>query len=178
MKDNFSRCLTYVLKSEGGYVKNLKDKGGPTNFGITQHVYDDWLASHHLDSQDVARISGVEVEAIYLNNYWIPIHGDLLPVGIDYAAFDYAVNSGDLWAEKEVQHAVRDLQAAADVVIDGVIGPKTLAAIGKCDPKALIDDLCNDRLIFLRHLKNYPTFGKGWDARVERVRATAKGMVA
>lgn len=184
MKDNFSRSLAYVLRSEGGYVNNAADKGGPTNRGITQATYDKWLASHHLQSESVARISGVEVEAIYHAFYWQPIRGDDLPAGVDYATFDFAVNSGDSLAEKDLQHDINInraklfVQRSAGVVEDGVIGPVTLAALQGIPATDLIDTLCDERLEFLKGRSNFNVFGKGWLNRVASVRVQAKAMAA
>jgi len=178
MRQNFPLALAYVLHHEGGFVNDPRDPGGATNKGVTQAVYDKWRASHSLPRQSVALIAPVEVEAIYLNLYWLPLRSDDLPSGVDYCAFDYAVNSGDHQAASEVEHAARDLQAAVAVQIDGDIGPITLSAIARCDPKAVIEDICADRLVFLRHLKTFPIFGAGWTARVHEVQAQAEAMLA
>lgn len=168
MKDNFSRCLAYVLKSEGGYVNNPADKGGPTNYGITQAVYDEYRKSHGLPLQSVEDISGIEVEAIYLLKYWEPIQGDSLPSGVDYCTFDYAVNSG-------IVRAVRALQKAVGVDVDGIVGPQTIAAANAAPD--VIDAICDARLAFLKGLSNWKVFGRGWSKRVSDVRKQAKGMV-
>jgi lysozyme family protein len=184
VKDNFSLSIALVLRSEGGYVNNATDKGGPTNRGITQATYDRWRSLHGLPLQPVARISGVEVEAIYHAFYWQPVHGDDLPAGVDYATFDFAVNSGDTIAEKDLQHdininrAIRFMQRGAAVVEDGVIGPVTLAALQGIPPAQVIDTLCDERVAYLKTLSRFPIFGKGWLNRVESVRAQAKAMAA
>ena len=41
----FDQLVDRVLEREGGYVNHPDDRGGPTNYGITQRVYSDWLAS-------------------------------------------------------------------------------------------------------------------------------------
>jgi lysozyme family protein len=84
--------------------------------------------------------------------------------------FDCAVNSGP-------GRAAMLLQQAIGVWPDGVIGPKTMAAIKATDAKATVDRFCDLRLAFLRGLPTWPTFGKGWERRVEDVRRQAKGMV-
>ena len=57
--------------------------------------------------------------------------------------------------------------------VDGIIGPATLAAIGRRDPEALVNAICDERMAFLRSLKTFSTFGKGWTRRVSEVRALA-----
>src|SRR5690606_10887140 len=97
--------------------------------------------------------------------------GDDLPSGVDYAVFDFSVNSG-------VSRAAKYLQALVGVAQDGVIGPKTLAAVAAYDPTKLVDRLCDRRMTFLRNLKTWNTFGRGWTSRVEGVRELAKRMAA
>jgi len=101
--------------------------------------------------------------------YWDKIKADQLPSGVDYAAYDFAVNSG-------TGKAAKFLQEIAGVVADGAIGPKSLEAINACDPKQTIDDLCDMRLNFLKHLSTFDTFGKGWSIRVADVKAKASSM--
>ena len=43
MENLFETALLFVLKWEGGYVNNKYDKGGATNYGITQNTYNNWL---------------------------------------------------------------------------------------------------------------------------------------
>ena len=89
--------------------------------------------------------------------------GDDLPAGLDYAMFDFAVNSG-------VRLAVRKLQGILAATVDGAMGPKTLAAVqsyvNTYGLTELIDYLCRERMRFLKALDTFPTFGKGWTARV------------
>lgn len=146
MYSNFSRSLTAVLKSEGGYVNNPRDPGGATNKGITQAVYDDWCVKGNRARQSVQFIHDDEVEAIYRAQYWNVIHGDDLPLGLDYVMFDYAVNSGP-------GRALRAYQSGAS-----------------------IDAICDYRLAFLKSLSTWAYFGKGWTNRVASVRALAKAM--
>jgi lysozyme family protein len=169
VRENFAQSLAYVLQSEGGYVDDPQDPGGATNFGITQQVYDDWRKSHGLNQQSVRDIDPNERDAIYNANYWKPISGDDLPSGVDYATFDFAVNSG-------VNRAARFLQKAVGVAEDGDIGPVTLNAVADVPPLILIRSLCNTRLQFLQTLPNFARFGNGWTARINDVRAQAGAM--
>jgi lysozyme family protein len=158
MNNNFNRCLELVLEHEGGYVNHPKDPGGATNFGVTQKVYDAYRKTRARGYQSVKYITEAEVNAIYKIQYWDRIQGDMLPMGVDYAVFDFAVNSG-------VDRASKTLQAVCGVATDGVIGAVTIAAVGK--PVDVINAICDRRMSFLRRLKHFVTFGKGWTRRVE-----------
>lgn len=169
MKENFAPSLAAVLIHEGGFVLSQHDPGGATCKGVTQQVYDDWRVSHGEPKRTVRDIDQAEVEALYRANYWDRIRGDDLPKGVDYCVFDFAVNSG-------VNRAARFLQRAAMVAEDGVIGPATLATVNKAYPTGLVDLICDLRLCFLKSLKTWQFFGRGWGKRVEEVRARAKDM--
>lgn len=158
----FQSYLPLILMHEGGYVNHPKDPGGATNKGITQRVYDEYRKTSGQMPQSVKNISDKEVESIYRVKYWIAIRGDDLPLGWDYAVFDFAVNSGP-------GRAIRLMQLALGIRDDGVIGPKTLAAF-KPDPRKSFDSYMDKRREFLRSLSTFPTFGKGWLRRVEDVR--------
>lgn len=169
MNGNFESSLSKVLVHEGGYVNNPKDPGGETNKGVTKAVYDSYRRDHGAPVQSVRLISDAELGAIYKSRYWDKLSGDLLPSGLDYAAFDFAVNSG-------VDRAAKYLQSLVGAVQDGKIGPRTIAAIEDQDAADLVDLLCDKRLAFLRSLPTWATFGKGWASRVASVRAAAMGM--
>jgi len=169
MNTNFDKCLALVLIHEGGFVNHPRDPGGATNRGVTQAVYDAYRKTRGRGQQSVKFITDDEVKAIYKFQYWDRVQGDLLPRGLDYAVFDFAVNSG-------VGRASKYLQAVLGVAQDGVIGAKTLAAVQS--PYNAINALCDRRMSFLRNLKTFLTFGKGWTRRVQDVRAHALEMAS
>ena len=70
-------------------------------------------------------------------------------------------------------HAAKYLQRLAGVEPDGIIGPKTLAAVCKADPARMANLLCDRRLEFLKDLLTWRYFKKGWSARISRVRKAA-----
>ena len=166
MKENYPQALKQVLKYEGGYVDHPKDPGGPTNKGVTQAVYDNWRKSQNLPIQSVRAIADSEVAAIYKNLYWDRISGDLLPSGVDFAVFDFAVNSG-------VSRAAKTLQAVVGVTQDGVIGPATIQAA----KTYVAMSVTNKRLAFMQSLSIWSTFGKGWSARIADVKAQIISLV-
>jgi lysozyme family protein len=93
-----------------------------------------------------------------------------LPAGVDYAVFDYGVNSGIGRAGKVLRRMLK-LSDRTGAVTDEVI-----AVAGKSVPGDLVIAICTERLAFLKALKTFPVFGRGWTARVNGVRATALAM--
>ena len=159
---NFKPSLKLVLAHEGLFSDHPKDPGGATMKGVIQTVYDAYRLKKGLPLRSVRLITQAELEDIYGVQYWRTVHGDELPAGLDYAVFDYAVNSGP-------GRAVKDLQRCIGVKVDGVIGMGTLAAVkaaADLGEEKLIDDYCQRRLRFLKSLKTWSTFGKGWKRRV------------
>ena len=169
MKSNYEEALAAVLKHEGGFSNHPKDPGGATMRGVTQAVYDDYRTNHSAVKQSVAKIEERELQAIYRQQYWDKVWGDLLPSGVDYAVFDFAVNSG-------VKRAAEYLQRVAGVTPDGQIGNVTLAAVKAKDAEMVVNKLCDNRLAFLKRLSTWGTFGKGWENRVVGVRALALSL--
>ena len=170
MKDNFEECLALVLKHEGGYVNNSKDPGGMTNLGVTKKVWESWVG-HPVDEAAMRALGPADVAPLYKKNYWDKIRGDDLPLGVDYACFDLAVNSG-------TGRAARILQACCGVNQDGVIGPQTLAVVETHSPMDLSQQICENRLEYLQGLPTWTTFGRGWGRRVEEVKKVAMDMAA
>ena len=167
----FDECLSHVLKYEGGYVNHPNDKGGATNHGITQSVYDDWRISRGFPRQPVSGISKDEVKAIYLARYWILGKCQHLPAPLDLVHFDSGVNHG-------LTQAAKFLQRALDVADDGVIGPMTLNALKEDTEGGNVDYLCHrildQREDFYTSLAakkpSQKVFLKGWMNRITEVR--------
>ena len=106
----FAACIPIILMSEGGYVNNPRDPGGPTNLGITQQTLSGWLG-HAASVADVQALTQAQVEPIYQADYYNAAHCQQLAAGIDLMIFDEAVNQG-------VGRAIRTLQQAAGVTAD------------------------------------------------------------
>ena len=164
----FDDALRRLLIHEGGYTNHPSDPGGPTKFGITIHDYRNHVKAR-ASAADVRAMRLEEAEAIYRDKYWQAMRCDELPAGLDYAVFDYEVNSG-------VSRAAKVLQRLLGFSADGRIGDALLAAVRKRDAADLIARLCDERLAFLQRLKTWPVFGAGWGHRVKEVRAAALAM--
>jgi lysozyme family protein len=176
-RSTFNPAIDYVLAHEGGYVNDPKDKGGPTNLGITQATLAAWFG-HAVSADDVRHLTRWDATAIYRAEFWDRIRGDLLPAGLDYALFDFAVNSGAGRAARFLQTLLkaRGLYAGD---IDGGIGAKTLDALrGVNDVPRLVDDLSAMRLKYLRTLDGWGRYGKGWARRVSEVQYAAERLAS
>jgi lysozyme family protein len=169
MVSNFDKVLALVLKEEGGFSNDPRDPGGMTNLGVTKRVWEAFVG-HEVDEAAMRALTPATVAPLYRQNYWNRVHGDELPTGLDYAVMDFAVNSG-------TSRAAKTLQRACGVVDDGAIGPKTMQAVHGAEPTPLIDSVCEQRLSFLQSLPTFDTFGRGWTARVERVKAASEQML-
>jgi lysozyme family protein len=161
---SFAYCERTVLIFEGGKVNNPKDPGRRTNQGVIQRVYDGWRRRKGLPLRSVYEMEAAERDDIYRNQYWNAVRGDELPAGVDLAVYDGAVNSGPVQAVKWLQRAL------GLTAIDGHIGEATLRALEECtDMDDLVRKICDRRLAFMKSLKTWPTFGKGWARRVAAV---------
>lgn len=165
MTENFEYCLKHVLQSEGGYVNHPSDPGGRTNLGVTQKVWEEWL-KRPVTEQEMRDLTPEMVAPLYKQRYWDRVKGDELSTGIDLCVFDFAVNSG-------VHRGATFLQRMVGAKEDGLIGPRTLAAVKAEEPDVLIRRYCDARLKFLQGLSTFATFGRGWTARVMRVEKDA-----
>jgi lysozyme family protein len=151
---------------------------------------------------DLANIPDDDVYEIYKTMYWDKVWGDKLPDGLDFAMFDFAVNSGPARAVKELQ------KNFFGCTTDGIMGSQTFGKIEetinfvhpgtwqtkenslgrklrpeedaefRIDQKILsveklIQSLTDNRVKFLRTLKHYDHFGRGWERRCDKTNRDA-----
>lgn len=170
MRQNFEASLAAVLKHEGGYVDHPKDPGGATNLGCTKKVWEEWVG-HEVTKDDIKALKVADVAPLYKAKYWDKCRCDDLALGVDFAVFDLAINSG-------TGRASKFLQSACEVVADGAIGPATIAAANALNPRELASKICEKRLQFLQGLPTWETFGKGWGRRVTETEELAFKMAS
>jgi lysozyme family protein len=165
----FEDCLARILKHEGGYVNDPLDSGGRTNLGVTQRVWEEFVG-HPVTEADMKALTPEKIAPMYKLKYWNPSYCEVLPKGLDYVVFDFAVNAG-------TGRSVKTLQQAIGCVADGVIGPKTMAAINDANPKDLIAKFSDARADFYQGIvarkPDQARFIKGWLNRVEESRKLA-----
>lgn len=169
MKENYEKCLAMLLKHEGGYVNHPSDPGGRTNLGVTQKVYEEYVG-RPVSELEMRNLTPDDVAPLYKTKYWDKVRGDDLPSGVDWAVFDWAVNSG-------TGRSAKALQRIVGATPDGAIGPKTLAEVDSKDPKTVIMAMHEVRQEFYESLKTFDTFGKGWTRRNRETLEQALEMV-
>jgi len=175
---NFERCLAIVVDKEGGFSDHPRDRGGPTNLGITLRTLASWQGLNFDEINEEAKaklladlrgLTRREAAEIYRANYWLPMRCGDLPRGVDLMLFDFGVNAGP-------RTSVKMMQRAVGVTADGSLGPQTLAAATATDAGKLIDALAEARLAYYRSLDNFDVFGAGWSKRTSEVAALAHSM--
>jgi len=120
-----------LIEREGGYANNPADRGGPTCFGITQA-----MARAQGYAGPMRQLPREEAAAIYRRLYWTRPRLDEVAARSERVAaelFDTGVNMGPAVAITFLQRALtalnRNGRDYSDLVPDGRVGPRTLAAL-------------------------------------------------
>lgn len=121
-----------IARSEGGFVNDPADPGGPTNRGVTlatlRRLHVDVTGDGRADMADLRALTLEQAADIFLRDYFHRPRIDLLPEVLQAGVFDMQVNSG--------AQAVRILQELLvrmgfPCAIDGRIGPQTAQAAAR-----------------------------------------------
>lgn len=153
--DIWETAIAFVLKQEGGAEgeHDPNDPGGFTKFGISSKAY---------PNISVATLTLEDAKAIYRRDYWEACRCDELPPAFAIAVFDTAVNQG-------VGKAIRLLQIALNVTVDGVLGSKTITAAHKADRYRVKKFLAERLAAYARLMSEKPNllvFAVNWSYRV------------
>ena len=153
MSELFQRAVEEILRYEGGYSHDSEDPGGETRWGISK-------AAH--PEIDIANLTRKKAIGIYDQDYWQAAKCDLLPPIFAVPLFDGAVNHG-------VGLAVRRLQEALGVGVDGIVGPETIEAAHVASvnrPLQTLADYLARRAVFYSIQAGFYRFGRGWMTRL------------
>lgn len=165
---NIDKLAPFILRWEGGFVNDPVDKGGATNMGVTIGTwrsvgYDkdgdgdiDVDDLHLLDKEDV-------IERVLRPHYWNRWRADeILNQSVANILVDWVWASGT--------HGIKRPQRILGVTPDGIVGPKTLAAVNSMDPMELYFRIKNDRIKFIDEIcqrdPSQERFRKGWMNRI------------
>lgn len=92
---NFEKIVELLFGLEGGYTNHPNDRGGKTNYGVTQDTYNAWRKMNNLPPGSVKTdLTKDEARNIYYNMYWKESGADKYTDPRDaMALFDMAVTS-------------------------------------------------------------------------------------
>lgn len=128
-----------VIRREGGFVDHPADRGGPTNFGITQASWSAYIG-RPATVEDMRRITVEQARVFYRHEYVIkPRFAEILDPHLRELVVDCGVHHGQ-------RRAAEWLQAAVGAKQDGRVGPITLAAVNAADPLATFLTLIANRV--------------------------------
>lgn len=160
---SIDEILDGIIRREGGYVDHPADRGGPTNWGITQGT----LSAHRgraVTAEEVRALTRAEAMQIYRRRYVLqPRLAEVPGERLRELLVDWGVHSGPIIA-------VRGLQQALGVAVDGIIGPVTLTACHRASEGASYRKVLAARVRFLagilQRLPGQRVFAAGWYNRV------------
>jgi len=152
----FDRFWSFLQRPDiegGARISNdLEDPGGVTKWGISQRAYPD---------ENIRALTEARARVLCRRDYWDACRCDELPPHVAIALADSAFNQGPATA-------IKLLQAALALPVDGILGPKTLAAARQLDVVHVNEFLARRLLRYAAagHLK----YQRGWFLRVLRLK--------
>lgn len=167
----FPPWLAFVLRRDfDGQPLHLTagDSGGWTAWGVTQATAEGYARAHGMPEPSLDDMRGWTaatpiVADIYRAPFWDALSCEALPAGVDGMLFDHACGAGP-W------RAARLFQAILGVAQDGAIGARTLAAVARWEPAALVRRIHDERARYYASLPTFHLFGRGWDRRDDAAR--------
>lgn len=150
-----------ILRREGGYVDHPDDRGGPTNYGITQRTLEKWRGSK-VTKDDVKKLTRKEASRIYWNMYVKPLQ--FILGRADQRTADLIIDSA---VHHGPERAIRWVQQGLGVKPDAQPGPDTIDAFSKADMAELYKRVYGQRKQLLDRLgEKMPAFDAGWQKRL------------
>lgn len=160
---DYKKLKPIVRKWEGGFSNNPSDPGGATQYGVTLSTFQS-IFGKDKTVEDLKKMTEEQWDHIFKKHYWDKARADEI---IHQQTANLIVDW--LWTSGTV--AIKYSQQALCVEADGIVGPKTLAAInehGNC--KELFEKLWNRRKKHFEDIvKARPSssiFLKGWLRRL------------
>jgi len=128
LKENI---INHIIQIEGGYVNDVNDSGGETNFGITKEV----ARANGYNAAMLEMPKAVAFE-IYADKYWDAVRSDAL-VALSEAVASEVVDTGvNMDPRRAILFLQRSLNALNsigtlydDIEVDGQIGNATISAL-------------------------------------------------
>lgn len=151
---DYKKFVPVLKKHEGGWSDDQSDPGGATMCGVTLATFREFYGDERT-KEDLRNITNGQWSKI-MKTYWDRCQGDKIEnQSIAEILVDWCVNSGTT--------AIRKMQFRLGLKADGIVGPKTLAALNTEDARYVFDTIKSARVDYYNDLgKRMPKFLKGW----------------
>lgn len=158
--------IPFIKKWEGGYANDPDDKGGCTMMGVTIKVYQKYFGKDKT-CEDLKHITDEEWLTIFKDGYWTPWKADEINnQSIAQLCVDMGWGSGPKTAIKKVQECL-------GCKPDGIVGPKTLAALNAQPSAGVFRKLWVMRYQWFHQIAksgNNKKFLRGWLCRLNDIK--------
>ena len=168
---NVNQLAPFILKWEGGFVNDPADLGGATNMGVTIGAWKscgyDKDGDGDIDVDDLRLLTREDVvNRVLKPHYWDRWKADeIKSQSVANILVDWVWASG--------AHGIKIPQRLLGVTVDGIVGPKTIAAVNAKNPRELFDMIKIARFDFIEDIcRKRPTnnkFKRGWMNRINDI---------
>lgn len=194
MADNFSIAHKFTAKWEGGESDHPADGGGLTKYGVSLKFLGGLSGTQ--SNRDVLERMGIrlpitrqviydltrdQAASLFRWQFWDKLSLGLVPLRPAVILYDAAVNSGPAQSVKLAQRGYnRCVAYGQPLVVDGIMGPATRAAMQLADTDKALTAMLDAREAFFQQIvDNKPSqqvFLRGWTNRVDDLRRYVRGL--
>jgi len=164
---NINQLATKLFLSEGLFVNDPIDRGGPTNRGITlstwRKVGYDKDGDSDIDIDDIRLLTPDDALMVLKKFYWDRWRADEIN---NQKVANILVD----WLWCSGKWGILIPQRILGVPVDGIVGPVTIQAVNRANPYRFLIQIYNTRVTFILDIINrdpsQKRFEKGWFNRL------------
>lgn len=153
-----------------GFANDPDDLGGATMCGVTLATFTDYCRRKGYPRPTIVRLKAIKYKEwleILKTMFWDKWKADQINnESVALILVDWVWGSG--------KYGITIPQKAIGVTADGIVGPKTIAAVNAKDPKQLFDLIRKERLAYIERIcRSRPTnlkYKRGWLNRLNDIK--------
>jgi lysozyme family protein len=153
-----------------GFANDPDDLGGATMCGVTLATFTEYCRRKGYPRPTIVRLKAIKYKEwleILKTMFWDKWKADQINnESIALILVDWVWGSG--------KYGITIPQRAIGVTADGIVGPKTIAAVNAKDPKQLFDLIRKERLAYIERIcRSRPTnlkYKRGWLNRLNDIK--------